>query len=435
MPTTDVRQLTGRSIRQETRGICGKFEKNVSPQILEEAKMSNQLKNGCDGILQRVTAGADRVPGVVAMVTDRQKNIYEGAAGKRRLGQDADMTTDSVFAIFSTTKAITGTAILQLVESGKLDLDAPAKNYTPDIGKLQVIEGFDDSGNPKLRAPKRDVTTRMLMLHTAGFGYDFFSDKYLRLATEKGQPSVITASKAALMTPLLFDPGEKWEYGSNLDWCGQIVESIAGKRLGEVFKERIFKPLGMNDTSFNISPAMRQRLASVHQREANGSMTPLDFELPANPEVHMGGHGLYGTVGDYMRFIRMWLNDGSGEQGRVLKADTVRMAEKNGLGDKKIGMLPGVIPQLSNDAEFFPGLSKSWALTFMVNDEQAPTGRPAGALGWAGLANLFYWIDRQNGLGGFWATQILPFGDPTSFVGYMDLETTAYKQAALRSAA
>ena len=154
----------------------------------------------------------------------------------------------------------------------------------------------------------------------------------------------------------------------------------------------------------------------------------------------MGGHGLYSTVGDYMRFIRMWLNDGNGEHGRVLMAETVRMAEKNQLGDKKITMLSGVIPSLSNDAEFFPGLSKSWALTFMVNDDEAPTGRPAGALGWAGLANLFYWIDRRNGFGGFWATQILPFGDPVSFVGYMDFETEFYRslrqpQAAWRSRA
>ena len=397
--------------------------------------MGNDLKSMCDGILRCVTTGAPRVPGVVAMVTDRQHNIYEGAAGKRRLDKDADMTADSVFAIFSTTKAITGTAILQLVEAGKLDLDAPAKNYAPDIGKLQVLDGFDASGNAKLRAPKRDVTTRMLMLHTAGFGYDFFNENYNRLAKEKGQPSVITASKAALMSPLLFDPGDKWEYGSNIDWCGQVVEGIAGKRLGEVMKEKIFAPLGMTDTGFDIAPAMRPRLAGMHQRNADGTLTALDFELPANPDVHMGGHGLYGTVGDYMRFIRMWLNDGNGEHGRVLKADTVRMAEKNGLGDKKIAMLPGVIPSLSNDAEFFPGLSKSWALTFMVNDEAAPTGRPAGALGWAGLANLFYWIDRRNGVGGFWATQILPFGDPTSFVGYVDLETAAYQQGGMRAAA
>ncbi len=397
--------------------------------------MTAQFKAKADAILDGVTTSDPGVAGVVAMVTDRDQNIYEGAAGQRVLGGDADMTTDTVFAIFSTTKAITGTAILQLVEEGKLDLDAPASTYAPDIGKLQVIDGFDASGEPILRAPKRDITTRMLMLHTAGLGYDFFSETYNRLAQEKGQPSVITASKEAIMTPLLFDPGDKWEYGSNIDWCGQVVEGITGMRLGEVFQKRIFEPLGIEDMTFSLTDAFRARLAGMHARNADGSLSPMPFELPSDPEIHMGGHGLYGTVGEYMKFIRMWLNDGKGPNGQVLKPETVRMAERNHLGDKKITMLPGVIPSLSNDAEFFPGLSKSWALTFMVNDEAAPTGRPAGALGWAGLANLFYWVDRENGFGGFWATQILPFGDPASFGGYLDLETAFYDQLKMSAAA
>lgn len=398
-------------------------------------KMDNELKSACDAVLHKVVSGSPRVPGVVAMATDRNGTIYEGAAGQRVLGQDA-MTTDSVFAIFSTTKAITGTAVLQLVEEGRLDLDAPAKDYAPEIGKLQVLEGFDADGKPKLHPPKRDVTTRMLLLHTAGFAYDFFNEAYNRLAKEHGQPSVITASKTALMTPLLFDPGEEWEYGSNIDWAGQVVEGITGKRLGEVMQERIFKPLGMTSTAFTLSPSMRERLARVHRRESDGSLTPMmDFELPQEPEVHMGGHGLYGTVGDYCRFIRMWLNDGAGEHGRVLKAETVRMAEKNSLGAMKIKGLPGVIPELSNYAEFFPGMPKSWALTFMINEEEAPTGRPVGALAWAGLANLYYWIDRRNGVGGFWATQIFPFADPTSVGGYLDFETAVYRSMSARKAA
>jgi len=237
--------------------------------------MGSNLRSTCDGILQKVVTGKDRVPGVVAMVTDRSGNIYEGAAGERSLGGSQPMTTDSVFAIYSTSKAITGTAALQCVEEGKLDLDAPAKNYVPDIGKLDVLDGFDADGNPKLRAPKRDITTRMLMLHTAGFGYDFFNANYLRLAQERGQPSVITCSKASLMTPLLFDPGDKWEYGSNIDWCGQVVESIRGKRLGEVMAERIFAPLGIKDLAFSLPPSMRERLATIDQREADGSLTPL----------------------------------------------------------------------------------------------------------------------------------------------------------------
>lgn len=379
-----------------------------------------------DAVLNGVVTSDPRVPGVVAMVTDREKNIYEGAAGVRRIDGDVAMTTDDVFAIFSTTKAITGTAVLQLVEEGKLDLDAPAATYAPDIGKLKVIDGFDAGGAPILRDPARPITTKQLLLHTAGFGYDFFSETYNRLAQEHGQPSVITASKASLMTPLQFDPGDRWEYGTNIDWAGQVVEGITGKRLGEVFQSRIFEPLGIENMTFELNDALRKQLAGMHARGEDGALTPMDFELPDTPEIHMGGHGLYGTVGDYMKFIRMWLNDGMGPNGRVLKPETVEMAAKNHLGDKKITMLPGVIPSLSNDAEFFPGLSKSWSYSFMVNDDPAPTGRPAGAIGWAGLANLFYWIDRQNGYGGFWATQILPFGDPVSFTGYMDFESAFY---------
>lgn len=396
--------------------------------------MTADLKAEADAILARVVGSEPRVPGVVAMITNRERTLYEGAAGQRRLDQAAAMTTDTVFALFSTTKAITGTAVLQLVEEGRLDLDAPARTYLPEIGTLQVIEGFDAAGEPILRKPLREVTTRMLMLHTAGFGYDFFNETYRRLAEEKGQPSVITATKAALMTPLLFDPGARWEYGSNIDWCGQIVEAITGRRLGEVFAERIFAPLGMESTAFELTEAMRRKLAAMHARSPDGTLAATDFELPAAPELHMGGHGLYGTVGDYMRFIRMWLNDGQGEHGRVLAPETVRMAAQNQLGRLKIAPLPGVIPALSHDAEFFPGIPKSWAFTFMVNDEEAPTGRPAGALGWAGLANLFYWIDRANGCGGFWATQILPFGDPVSFGGYLDFESAFYRGLRQRKA-
>jgi hypothetical protein len=189
---------------------------------------------------------------------------------------------------------------------------------------------------------------------------------------------------------LLFDPGEKWEYGSNLDWAGQVVEGIAGKRLGEVMKERIFKPLGMEDTAFSMNDSMRKRMVTMHQRDETGKLTALpDFTLPTDPEVPMGGHGLYSTVLDYAKFIRMWLNDGQGPGGPVLKKDTVENAVKNGLpGEMKIKGLPGVIPSLSNYAEFFPGMPKSWALTFMINDHDAPTGRPAGSLAWAGLPNL-----------------------------------------------
>ncbi|EPA92541.1 MULTISPECIES: serine hydrolase [Pseudomonas] len=381
-----------------------------------------------DQILETVTVGQQRVPGVVAAVTGRDGLLYEGASGQRTLGQPEAMTTDSVFAMFSTTKAITATAVLQLVEEGRLDLDAPARDYLPMIGELKVLEGFDSDGTPRLRPAKNHITTRMLLLHTAGLGYEFFNEHYNRLVQEQRQPSIISGSLAALKTPLLFEPGEQWEYGSNMDWAGLVVEAITGKRLGEVMQQRIFEPLGMTDTAFTMTPSMLQRRAGMHQREEDGSLSPVEGSLlPPEPEVHMGGHGLFSTVKDYCLFIRAWLNDGQGDHGRILKPETIRFAEQNGLDNLKIKALPCVIPSISHTAEFFPGMPKSWALSFMINEQDAPTGRPAGSLAWAGLANLFYWIDRKNGIGGFWATQILPFVDPVSTQGYLDFETAAYR--------
>ena len=404
------------------------------------------LNSAADAVLDGVVSGSPRVPGVAAVATDRDGVIYAGARGERVLGGDA-FTTDTVCAIFSTTKAIGGTACLQLVEQGDLDLDAPAKEYVPRIGGLGVLEGFDDDGAPRLRPPTSDVTTRQLLTHTAGLTYDFFNETYTRLANEQGQPWVVEASYASIETPLLFDPGEQWEYGSNIDWAGLVVEGITGKRLGDVFAERILGPLGMDSTAFSMTPAMRERMATIHAREdSDGSLIPLPgVELPPDPEIHMAGHGLYGTAEDYAKFIRMWLNDGAGPGGeQILRPETVEMACRNHLPEGMfIKMLPGLgatevaktvlpvsNPRLSNDAEFFPGMPKTWALSFMINEEEAPTGRPAGALAWAGLANLYFWIDRANGVGGFWATQIFPFADPTSVGGFLDFEKAVYDNAA-----
>lgn len=380
-----------------------------------------------DAVVQSASSLPERVPGVVAGLTNKDETFYLGSSGVRDLRSGVPMTTDSVMALFSTTKAITGTAALQLVQEGLLDLDAPAKAYAPAIGEIRVLDGFDDAGEPKLRKPKSDITTRQLLLHTAGFGYDFFNEHYHRLTTDHGQPSIVAATRESLMSPLLFDPGTAWEYGSNLDWAGQVVEGITGDSLGKVMQDRIFAPLEMSDSAFELTADTRQRLVTMHRRESDGALTPTAFALP-KPQVHMGGHGLYSTVPDYLKFIRMWLNGGAAGGGeQILRPETIDMAVKNQLGDLKVKMLPGIIPGLSNDAEFFPGQPKSWALSFMVNDEEAPTGRPAGSIAWAGLANLYYWIDVKNGIGGFWGTQVLPFFDAVSVGKYLEFETATYR--------
>ncbi|PBI93978.1 Esterase EstB [Variovorax boronicumulans] len=390
---------------------------------------SHRLKTALDAALHQTVHRHGGAPGVVAMATDHTGNFYEGAAGTRELGHDRPMATDSVFAIFSTTKAITGTCAMQLIEEGKISLTDPAGVYVPEIDELQVLDGFDADGRPRTRAPRRRITVNDLMLHTSGLGYEFFSEDDLKYRAALNIPTVVSGSFESIRTVLLHEPGAAWTYGANIDWLGRIVEQQRGKRLGEVMKERVFEPLGMQDIGFGMSESMKARRVTIHDRAADGRLTPLpELVLPEPPPMDMGGHGLYATVGEYMKFIRMVLNDGAGPHGRVLKADTVQRMAQDGLAamDLSVGGWRTSVPALSNTGEFLPGTDKGWAYTFMTNRERAPTGRPANSLMWAGLANSFFWIDRESGIGGYWATQILPFQDCASYPGFVAFETAVY---------
>lgn len=383
------------------------------------------LKENIDALLKGSVANGD-VPGVVAAATNRDETIYEGGFGERVIGSGQTMTPDTVLWIASMTKAITGMAAMQQVEQGKLELDNPASDVISYLGEVEVLEGFDDAGQPITRSPKRPITLRHLMTHTAGFSYEFWNKSIIRYQETKGIPQVTTCENAALKTPLVFDPGERWDYGINLDWVGKMVEAVSGKKLGEYMKENIFDPLGMSNTAFKITPDMRARMAKIHQRGEDDSFEPLDLEIPQEPEFEMGGGGLYSTVGDYLKFVKMILNKGTANANQVLKSETVEMMSQNQMGDCRVCELKTAIPEFSNDAEFFPGMEKTWGLSFMINTEQAPTGRPAGSLAWAGLANSYYWIDSATGIGGVYATQIFPFVDKKSLPLYFEFEKTIY---------
>ena len=376
-------------------------------------------------------AAEGAVPGVVAGVTSAEADLYLGGFGERVLGGGDAMTPDTVGWIASMTKALTGAAAMQLVEQGRLDLDAPAASVIPYLDEVPVLEGFDDEGRPRTRPRRGAITLRHLLTHTAGFSYEIWSDAIVRYQEATGTPGIITCEEAALTTPLLFDPGEKWDYGINIDWAGKMVEAVSGQKLGEYLSENLLGPLGMTDTAFRITDGMRARLARIHQRAEDGTLEPqMELEISQDPEFEMGGGGLYGTVGDYLRFIRMILNRGRADGEQVMKPETVDMMSRNQMGNLRVGPLETAIPTLSNDAEFFPGMAKSWGLTFMINNEQAPTGRSAGSLGWAGLANSYFWIDPAKGIGGAYLTQVFPLVDEKSFPLYMSFEQATYEALA-----
>ncbi len=374
----------------------------------------------------RQKSDAREIPGVVAMAATSRDVIYQGAFGKRDLGKDDAMTPDSVFWIASMTKAITAAAAMQLVEQGKLTLDQPIGNLLPDLAAPQVLEGFDVSGEPILRPARNAITLRHLMTHTAGFCYDMWNGDMGKYLERTGTPGIITCKNDALKTPIASDPGTRWEYGTNIDFVGKAVEAVSGKRLDAYLRDHLLAPLGMNDTSFKISDSQRARLVGMHARGEDGTLAPIPFELEQDPEFHMGGGGLYGTAGDYIKFCQMILNKGKGNGNQVLKPETIELMSQNHIGELVMTRMASVAAIYTNDVDLYPDMVKKWGLSFMINTAMTPEGRSAGSLAWAGLANTYFWIDPGRDVAGVILMQLLPFADTYALEAFADFETGIY---------
>ena len=366
------------------------------------------------------------VPGVVAALVDKDGLTYLGSAGERTIGTGDVMTTDTVGAIASMTKAITGAAVMQLVEQGHLDLDAPAETYCAEFASPQVLEGFDDAGQPILRDARSQVTLRNLLTHSSGYAYDFTDQNLAQWCTATNTPGSLTRRLDSLKTPLMFDPGTRWLYGVGIDWAGLILERVTKTTLGDYFAEHLLEPLGMVDTGFTCTPNMLERKAALHLRTPDSSF--MSFQMPPaeDPEFDSGGGGLFSTMSDYTRFMRMILNDGEFEGARVLGAKTVAQMAKNNMGDIRVGELKSANPAFFSDGEFYPGVPKTWGLTFLINEEPLPNGCPAGALTWAGAFNSYFWIDRTTGIAGCYMSQVLPFFDAQTSGHFFDFQTAVY---------
>ena len=355
------------------------------------------------------------VHGIAAVVVGRGGALFHHAAGQAH--------ERTMFRNASMTKAVATTAALQLVEQGRLPLDATVESILPEFGRLQLLDGFDGD-TPRLRRPASQATVRQLMTHTAGLGYFFSSEKLHRYLALTGEPSPLSGERRSLSVPMINDPGTAWAYGVNTDWLGLVVEKLTGQKLGQVLHERIYGPLGMNDSTFAPSDAQRQRLLPVMQRQADGSLAPSAHDLPAAPEWDAAGHGSYGTVQDYGRFVQAWLNDGAG----VLQPATARMALDNHIGAIRLPeMMPSLEPELSNEVPGLPA-PQGWGLGFHLTLADLPGMRSHGTGDWAGIFNSYYWIDRRQGIGGVLMTQVLPFFDMPVVETLIGFEMAVYQQ-------
>lgn len=384
-----------------------------------------KLGNTLDALLSKACEG-NRIPGVVATVADDKGVIFEGAAGLRSCDKPDRMTVDTVAWYASMTKAVTGAVAMQLVERGKLSLDAPAGKVCPHLANPMVLEGFDAAGKPKLRPAKGTVTLRNLLTHSSGLSYEIWNPVAARELESRGAGNILSGTQATLDRPLVRDPDTAWDYAPGIDWAGRMVEEISGEKLGDFMRKNLFEPLGMSTVTFRLGAKHREKLAGLHARTPDGAIVPYPMEIGQDAPLEMGGHSLYGTLPDYLKFTRMILGGGALDGTRVLEAKTVATMSQNQMGALRVTDLPAS-PPFSNAVQWWPDVPCNWGLSFMINQRPTPQGRSAGSLSWAGLANSYYWIDPVKKVTGAISTQILPFYDGPVVRLFNDLETAVYQ--------
>jgi CubicO group peptidase (beta-lactamase class C family) len=344
-----------------------------------------------------------RIPGAVALVTDRSRVLYRRAFGVADTTTRLPMTPETIFRIASMTKPVTSVAAMQLVERGRVGLDDPVAAILPELTRPQG---------------QRAITLRHLLTHTSGLGYNFTSEVVRDFKPPEGQRIVVG--------PLLFEAGDRWLYGTSTDWVGRLVERISGKTLDAYFAEHILAPLGMRDTSFNVPEPKQGRLAVIHRRQADGTFVAQPAPLVRVTEFN-GGGGLFSTADDYARFLRMLLNGGTLDGARVLSKASVEAMSRNQIGTLGVPALRTAMPERSADFAFVNDGRDKWGLGFLIAAAGVPGKRAAGSLSWGGINNTHFWIDPERGLAGILLMQFLPFADPAALDVLDAFERGAYQ--------
>ncbi len=369
-------------------------------------------------VLNDAVAAQD-VPFAVAMAGNANGITYSGAAGETA-GRPA--SEDTAFRVFSMTKAIGSLAAMILIDRGKMSMDTPVADVLPQWNELQVLDGFDGD-TPILRPQKTVATARHLATHTSGIEYEFWNPDMGRYMELTGHPSMLTGTKAALMAPLMSDPGTRWGYGPSIDWLGRMVEEVSGQRIDAFCQAEIFDPLGMSDTMFEPGP-LSDRLADVSIRGEDGSFGPFDLAPPPNPEIYGMGHALYSTAPDYMKFLRMVLRAGELDGNRILSEAGVGQMLSDQMNGLTFQTMHTTAPPLTADVELPEGTTHSFA--FVRNESDQPGKRAAGAQSWAGVCNTHYWLDPAKDMAAVIMTQSLPFVEPPLLKTYDAYERAVY---------
>ncbi|MFE3835656.1 serine hydrolase domain-containing protein [Pseudogemmobacter sonorensis] len=373
-------------------------------------------------ILDRSVARGD-LPFAVGICASSDRTIFSGAAGEAAPGLPA--APDTVIRAFSATKGVCATAMMLLVDRGKLDIETPVEEILPEFARIQVLERIEN-GVPVLRRPKVRATIRHLATHSSGLEHDFWNQDVMDYVAATGHPGLLDGKREALFYPMMTDPGTRWAYSMGPDWIGLVIEAIDGRRIEDFAREEVLIPLGMHDTDVHLRTPMAERLAGVSARNDAGDLVPTRIDLPVAPEIFPFGSSLYTTAADYIRLLRMLLGRGVLEGTRLMRPETVDFMLQdhlNGLGFRR---LRSVAPAFVGDVDFFEGTRKSHSLGFFRNDEDIPGMRRAGSQSWAGVCNNHFWFDPKSDLAAVLFTQSLPFLDPRYMQTYQAFERAVY---------
>ena len=362
------------------------------------------------------------IAGVVAAAADRRRLIYQGAFGTADLATNRPMTLDALFRIASMTKPVTSTAAMQLVERGLLSLDDPAEKYLPQLAKAFVFETFDPaSGEYKLRPSARPVTIRHLFTHTSGLAYNFTSPIVRDFTPRAGENYPVG--------PLLFDPGERWHYGTSTDWLGRVVEAVSGRPLEAIFAKIFLSRWEWPNTFYHVPQQKTGRVVTVNRRLPDGTIIVDGFQPPIDGFTPTGGGGLSSTAADYIRFTQTLLNGGELGGQKILRPDTVAMMAKNQIGALGVAALKTAMPERSNDFSFVADGRDKWGLGFLLTTDPVAGKRSSGSLSWGGIFNTYFWVDQARGVSGVILMQFLPFADGKALAVYDAFERGVYRLA------
>ncbi|WP_026965823.1 serine hydrolase domain-containing protein [Algoriphagus terrigena] len=373
------------------------FSTLLATSALAQSGLSSERLDRYDAFYQK-EIDEGRLPGVVTLIYKNGEKAHESALGYSDYANKTPMRTDQIFFIQSMTKPIMSTAFMMLYEEGYFFLNDPISKYLPEFKDMKVVKDPEIGSSSGLEPAKSQITIAQVLSHTAGFLHGIGPtklDEEVREAIYISNPETIEERVKALASqPLASHPGEKWNYSASPDVLARLIEVFTGMSPAEFLKTRLFDPLGMKDTGYNLTEEQAKRMVQLHQLDDSGKLINAERQTPTSGNTVFGGtHGLFSTAQDYLLFAQMMGNGGEWNGKRYLSPKTVEIMTINQSGD------------------LFQDPGKGFGLGFAVVDDLADSKAMSseGTFYWSGAYCTYFFIDPKEKMVAVFMTQMNPF--------------------------